>query len=148
MIALNYINMCYEGFSDYAHNTSYFEEKVHCHDRPFYEFSYEEAKKELHERLKDYDVTSENFWQTDEEYQEEIIDEILKDFDSDTGVGSKGYAILSEIDRDCWEYIDNIGKVKTGILELYMLAFELAQEQLNSKKEGAGENDRTRKDVN
>lgn len=148
LTATNYNNMRYEHFSDFVHNTSYFEEKVDCHDRSFYEFEYEEAKKELYERLKDYDITSENGWNTDEEYREEIIDEILEDFDSSTGLGSKAYDILSEIDGDCWEYIGNIGKVKTGILELYMLAFELAQEQLDSRKEGAGENDRTRKGVN
>ena len=62
-----------------------------------------------------------------------LIDEILDDLKSRTGLGSKAYEILSEIDGDCWEYISNIGKVETGILDLYMLAFELAQEQLASK---------------
>ena len=73
-------------------------------------------------------------WQTDEEYREEKIEEILEDLNTDTGLGSKAYDILSEIDGDCWEYIGKIGRVDTGILELYMLAFELAQEQLKEQQ--------------
>lgn len=133
LVATNYKNMCYEGFADFVHNTSYFEEKVDCHNRPFYEYDYDKAKQELQERFEDYEVTSEYDWETDEEYREEKIEEILDDLNSSTGLGSKAYEILSEIDGDCWEYISNIGKVETGILDLYMLAFELAQEQLASK---------------
>lgn len=132
LVATNYNNMCYEYFSDFVHNTGYFEGKIDCNDREIYEYDYDKAKQELQERFEDYEVTSEYDWQTDEEYREEKIEEILEDLSSDTGLGSKAYDILSEIDGDCWEYIGDIGKVKTGILELYMLAFELAQEQLRS----------------
>jgi len=133
LVATNHNNMCYEDFSDFVHNTGYFERKIDCHDRPLYEYDYDKAKQELQERFEDYGVTSEYDWQTDEEYREEIIEEILEDLDSDKGLGSKAYDILSEIDADCFEYIGNIGKEKTGILELYMLAFELAQEQLKTQ---------------
>ena len=133
LVATNYKNMCYEGFTDFVHDTGYFEGKVDCHNRPFYEYDYDKAKQELQERFEDYEVTSEYDWKTDEEYREEKIEEILDDLNSNTGLGSKAYEILSEIDGDCWEYISNIGKVETGILDLYMLAFELAQEQLASK---------------
>lgn len=133
LIATNYNNMCYEDFSDFVHNTGYFEGKIDCHDRPLYEYDYDKAKQELQERFEDYGVTSEYDFETDEEYREEIIEEILEDLDTDKGLGSKAYDILSEIDGDCWEYIHNIGKVETGILELYMLAFELAQEQLKTQ---------------
>lgn len=130
LIASNYNNMCYEDFSDFVHNTGYFESKIKCHNRPLYEYDYDKAKQELQERFEDYGVSSEYDFETDEEYREEIIEEILEDLDTDKGLGSKAYDILSEIDGDCFEWIGNVGKEKTGILELYMLAFELAQEQL------------------
>ena len=133
LIATNYNNMCYEQFSDFVHDTEYFEGKVNCHNREFYEYDYDKAKQELQERFEDYAVTSEYDWQTDEEYREEKIDEILEDLNTYTGLGSKAYDILSEIDGDCFEYIGHIGEVKTGILELYMLAFELAQQQLKEQ---------------
>ena len=133
LVATNYNNMCYEHFSDFVHNTGYFQQKIDCHDREIYEYDYDKAKQELQERFEDYGVTSEYDFETDEEYREEIIEEILEDLDSDKGLGSKAYDILSEIDGDCFEWIGNIGKEKTGILELYMLAFELAQEQLKTQ---------------
>ena len=133
LVATNYNNMCYEDFSDFVHNTGYFKGKIDCHDREIYEYDYDKAKQELQERFEDYEVTSEYDWQTDEEYREEKIEEILEDLNTATGLGSKAYDILSEIDGDCWEYIGDIGRVDTGILELYMLAFELAQEQLKEQ---------------
>ena len=134
LIASNYKNMCYEDFSDFVHNTGYFEGKVNCHNRPFYKYDYDKAKQELQERFEDYGITSEYDFKTDEEYREEKIEEILEDLNPDSGLGSEAYGILHEIDGDCWEYIGDIGKKETGILELYMLAFELAQEQLNLQK--------------
>lgn len=133
LVATNYNNMCYEDFSDFVHNTGYFECKIDCHDREIYEYDYDKAANELRELFEDLEVTSEYDWQSDEEYREEKIDEILEDLSTDTGLGSKAYDILSEIDGDCFEYIGNIGKVRTGILELYMLAFELAQDQLKAQ---------------
>lgn len=108
LIATNYRNMCYRDFADdFVHNTEYFMAKVNCHNRPFYEYDYEKAKEDLNKRFKDFD------WRT--------------------GLGSKAYDILSEIDEDCFEWIDLIGREETDILEIYMLAFELAQEQLTSQ---------------
>lgn len=133
LVATNYNNMCYEHFSDFVHNTGYFQQKIDCHDREIYEYDYDKAIQELQKLFEDYEVTSEYDWQTDEEYREDKIEKILEDLSSDTGLGSKAYDILSEIDADCWEYIGDIGKVETGILGLYMLAFELAQEQLKTQ---------------
>ncbi len=39
---------------------------------------------------------------------------------------------LEEINPDAWEFAGDIGKTETGILDLYMLAFRLAQEQLQN----------------
>lgn len=133
LVATNYNNMCYEDFSVFVHNTGYFESKIDCHDRPFYRYDYNKAKQDLQKLFKDYDVTSEYDFQTDEEYREELIDVILYDLDPQNGLGSRAYDELSKIDADCFEYIGNIGKEKTDILELYMLAFELAQEQLKNQ---------------
>ena len=130
LIACNYNNMCYEKFSDFVHNPGYFSEKVYCHNRAFYEYDYDKAKEELKKRFDEIDLSPEYDWQTDEEYREDKICEILEDFSQERGLGSKAYSILNEIDHDCWSYAEDIGKEETGILELYMLAFELAIKQL------------------
>lgn len=136
LIATNYRNMCYRDFADdFMHNTEYFMAKVNCHNRPFYEYDYEKAKEDLNKRFEDYDFILKFDFETEEELKEEKIDEILKDFDWRTGLGSKAYDILSEIDEDCFEWIDLIGREETDILEIYMLAFELAQEQLKKQSE-------------
>ena len=87
------------------------------------------AIKELNERLEDVEFDS-FLDETQEELREEKIQEIMEDFDSRRGLGSKAYKLLSEYDSDCFEYFDGIGKQDTEILELYMLAFELATKQL------------------
>lgn len=130
LIATNYNNMCYEKFSDFVYDTGYFESKIDCHSTAIYYYDYDKAKADLQERLADYDFTPEYDFETEEELREETIDRVLEDLSDKTGLGSKAYDILSEIDSDCFEWIEDIGKEETGILELYMLAFELAQEQL------------------
>lgn len=137
LIAWNYNNMCYEEFSDFVYNTGYFEGKIQCHNRNIYEYDYDKAKEDLKKALEEREIKVEAYsWQTEEEALEEKIEEVLEDLDNSNGLGSRGYDILSELDPDCWEYIDGIGKMETGILELYMLAFELAQEQLKEKDKG------------
>ena len=136
LIATNYRNMCYRDFADnFMHNTEYFMAKVNCHNRPFYEYDYEKAKEDLNKRFEDYDFILKFDFETEEELKEEKIDEILKDFDWRTGLGSKAYDIFSEIDEDCFEWSDLIGREETDIIEIYMLAFELAQEQLKKQSE-------------
>lgn len=130
LTASNYNNMCYEQFEDFVHSPGYFESKVVCHSRDFYEYDFNKAKEELEKRFEDYEIESPYEWKSDEKYREEKIEEILDDFYERTGLGSKAYEILSEIDPDCFEYITHIGEEKTEIIELYLLAFELAQEQL------------------
>lgn len=50
--------------------------------------------------------------------------------EEERGIGHYGYEKLSEIDPDIFEVIEDFGKRSTGILDLYMLAFKLAKEQL------------------
>ena len=135
LIATNYNNMTWDGFSDFVHNTGYFEGKINTHSRPLYSYDYELAKKELEERLENYDFTPEYDFETEDELREEKIEDILEDFSYEDGISQRGYEVLNEIDADCWEYVEHIGRERTGILELYMLAFELAKEQLQSKKQ-------------
>ncbi len=130
LIATNYNNMTLEGFSDFVHSTGYFEQKIDSHDRPLYVYDYDLARKELIERLADYDFTPEYDFETEDKLREEKIDEILENFSDRDGISERGYDALSEIDADCFEYVSYIGRERTGILELYMLAFELAYAQI------------------
>lgn len=129
LIAYNFTNMRYETFGDFVNDTGYFESKICCHNRPIYCYDREKAKSEVIEIIKDYDFI------LDEDEIEDKVDEILADFDDIRGISHEGYQILEEIDSNCWEYASNLGKENTGIIELYMLAFKLAQEQLKGEKE-------------
>ena len=137
LIAFNPTNMRYEKFGDFVNNTGYFEEKICCHERPIYEYDYESAKNELISKANEYG------WVTDEEIDQEehdteieqLIYEVLEDFNDRTGISQKGVEALSKYDSDCYEYAYDLGKEPTGILELYMLAFKLAQKQLKGGAE-------------
>ena len=130
LIATNFNNMCYEEFNDFVHNTGYFEGKIDCNSRPIYEYDYDKTRQDLEEHLKDYEISKYEL-EKEEEAKQDKIDEIMNDFVNDrVGLGGIAYSLLSEIDSYCFDYFDDLGKQSTGILDLYMLAFELAQEQL------------------
>lgn len=120
LIATNYNNMTYEGFSDFVHNPGYFSGKINCMDRDRYSYDQDHAAEELRERFFEYGYDI-----------EDKIDLILEDYSDRDGIGPEGYRVLSEIDCDCFEYAGSIGREETGIIELYLLAFELAQKKLN-----------------
>ena len=140
LIAYNFTNMRYETFGDFVNNTGYFEEKICCHERSIYFYDYESAKTELIRNANEYGwVTDEEINQ--EEHDEEIeqlIYEVLEDFNDRTGISQKGVEALSKYDSDCYEYAYDLGKEPTGILDLYMLAFKLAQEDLETRIGGEG----------
>lgn len=141
LIASNYDNMTYEKFSDYVNNTSYFEEKIDCHNTAIYVYDEDKARAELMQgAIDDGDWLIESdrysYEDDDEKRLEYIIDDILEEFSNTTGISSSGYDALSEINPDAWEFAYDIGKTETGILDLYMLAFKLAQEQLQNKNTG------------
>lgn len=136
LIAFNINNMRYATFGDFVHNPGYFKQKICCMSRDMYEYDIDKARKDLIEELDWYDWSEENkysSWSLEERRDYEI-DCILEDFCSRTGLGSKAYDKLSEIDPDCWEWISYIGREDTGIIELYLYAFELAQKQLAESK--------------
>lgn len=125
LTAVNYNNMVYENFSDFVNSIGYFKEKITSHSRPLYYYDEDSARQELKEKFEDY------FYEAD---LDDKIDEILEDFSDENGISQDGYNILSEMDYDAWEYAGDIGKKNTDILYVYMLAFKLAKEQLNSKE--------------
>lgn len=137
LIATNYNNMTYEKFSDFVNDVGYFEQKIDCHNRPIYTYNEELAREELLEMAKKNDwlflSDKYSFEDDEEERLSDIIDDILHDFDSDWGIGSKGYDKLSDLEDDAFEFAYDLGKKETGILELYMLAFKLAKEQIDSQ---------------
>lgn len=141
LIATNYNNMTFEKFSDFVNNTGYFEQKINCHSRYLYCYDEELARKQLKERIKEYDLIYEvkeaqSYWgSNDEEAIEDFLDDVFERYSDSTGMDSTGYDKLSEIDSDVFEWAYELGKKETGILELYMLAFKLAMEQINKTAE-------------
>lgn len=128
LIAYNFQNMRYETFGDFVHNTGYFEEKILCHNRPIHCYDREKAKSELIAIIKEYDLI------IDKDEMEDKVSEILADFDEKSGISYEGHRILEEIAPDCWEYTYDLGIEDTGILDLYILAFKLAQEDLKRQE--------------
>ena len=132
LIAVNYNNMTWEGFSSFVHNAEYFEEKVKCCNRPLYRYDEDLAREMLDDHLAgicsfhDQDLF-------------ESIDEIMDDFDGRTGIGSAGRRVVADLDPDYWEWIGDVGKERTGILELYLLAFRLAKAQFQDGKDQTDE---------
>ena len=138
LIATNYSNMTYEKFSDFVNDIGYFEGKIDCHSRKIYLYNEEDAKEDLKDIIEEYallDVILEDdefIWKSDEEKLEEFYNDVLEDFSQENGIGSKGYDALSKYIDDVWEFARDIGKRETGILDLYMLAFKMAKEQIDN----------------
>lgn len=139
LTATNYRNMSYDHFGpDFCKNPCYFEEKIDCHERPLYTYDEDKARKDIKEMLGEYELSlpdryyfgTENFIEAFEDF----IDEVLEDFDDDKGISQEGYRVLSEVDDNAWEYASKIGRERTGIIELYLLAFTLAQEDLKRQE--------------
>ena len=139
LIATNYNNMTYEKFSDFVNDVGYFEGKINCHNRKIYVYDEEDAKNDIKERLEEYDCLDNVLehdryeWENDEDKLEEFYEDVLEDFSQNNGIGSKGYDARSEYFDNAGEFASNIGKRETGILDLYLLAFKLAQEQLKRR---------------
>ena len=132
LIASNYKNMVFELFErDFTDNTGYFNEKIDCMNRHRYYYDEEQAEKDIREFFEEHDYLYE-FEEKDIDVDELVYD-ILEDFTDNRGIGDKGYAVLDEYIYDAWEYVRDFGKISTGILDLYMLAFKLAMKQLREK---------------
>lgn len=139
LTATNFKNMNYRDFGfDFSKNPYYFEEKIDCHERPIYEYDEDKARKDIKEYLEGYeDILPTRYYighDDDAEAFEEFIDDVLEDFNDDKGISQEGYRVLSEVDSDAWEYAAKIGQERTEIIELYLLAFRLAQEDLERQE--------------
>ena len=116
LIASNYNNMTFKGFSDFVNNVGYFEGKIDCHNRRIYIYDSKEAKKDLKELLEEWDMVDEILqhdrfdFETDEDKLEEFYEAVLEDFSDDIGIGSKGYDALSEHFCDAWGFADRYRK--------------------------------------
>ena len=127
-------------FSDFVSYIRYFEGKINCHNRRICTYDEYDAKQDIKEKLEEYgclDSVLEHDrydWESDEDKLEEFYGDVLEDFSMDTGIGSKGYDALSAYMDDVWEFASDIGKRETGILDLYMIAFKLAKEQLENNQ--------------
>ena len=128
LIATNYNNMTFKGFSDFLWNMDYFKEKINCHSRNIYKYNEELAEKQLLERITEYEwIDNTDLY----DCSEDLISDVLDNFSSATGICASGIDILYDFDDDVSEWAYDLGKEDTGILELYMLAFELAMKQIS-----------------
>lgn len=136
LTATNFKNMTFEKFNDFVNNVGYFTSKIDCLSRDIFYYDECKARNDLKELIEEYDV-EENFMfdRFDFETLDDVIDDILIDFDEEHGIGNKGYEELSKVFDDAWEFVSNIGKEETGIIDLYMLAFKLAINKLQEEKE-------------
>lgn len=141
LIASNYCNMTFNHFTDFVNNIGYFVEKIDCHSRPISYYDKEVAREELKEHIEEYglldyyDRYSYDLYDGEEEKLEYALEDILSDFSEDTGISSDGYEALKELDNEAYEWAYDLGKKGTGILDLYMLAFKLAMEQLKERSD-------------
>lgn len=129
LIATNFYNMTYEKFCDFMNNPGYFEEKIDCMSRDAYVYDEDDARKTLRGIIDDHYLIE----TIEYEYSDvdDYLDEVLEYFDDRNGLSDKGISMLMEQGIE-YEDIANIGKQRTGIIELYLLAFKLAYEQLKS----------------
>lgn len=138
LIATNYNNMRFDKFGDFVNNVGYFESKVNCHSRAIEMYDEDLAKQQLKARIKEDELlsyTTKYDWCDDEDERiEEIMGDVFDDFSDRTGIGSKGYDALCDLDCDAFEWGSELGKKDTGILDLYMLAFKLAMEQIEAQR--------------
>ena len=135
LIASNYNNMTYDKFSDFVDNAGYFEEKIDCMSRSVYFYDTDKAITDLKNLIEEYQIADELMENTFHDSIERVIDEVLENFDISRGVSEKGYEIMDKCICDFWEEARYIGRERTGIIELYLLAFKLATQQLKENSQ-------------
>lgn len=134
LIASNYNNMTYDKFSDFVDNAGYFEGKIDCMSRRVYFYDTDKAITDLKNLIEEYQIADELMGNTFNDSIEQVIDEVLENFDINRGISEKGYEIMDKCICDFWEEARYIGRERTGIIELYLLAFKLATQQLKQSQ--------------
>lgn len=134
LIASNYHNMCFDEFSDFLRDTGYFEGKIDCMSREIYYYDDDKAREDLLKLVEELKIEKWEF--EDEEYTDlnEWISYVLESFSDINGIEEKGFEAFAKVIPDAFNEVSEIGKEKSGILELYMLAFELAMEQIKQEE--------------
>ena len=132
LIATNYKNMCFEKFTDFLEDPGYFAGKIDCMNRSQYVYEDEKARQELLERIEREEI-EDQIMSSGYDSVDEYIDDVMWDFE-DTGIGSEGREKIDNVFTDSFEWVGDIGKESTGIIELYLLAFELAMKDLRSRR--------------
>ncbi|WP_129736761.1 hypothetical protein [Massilimicrobiota timonensis] len=118
LIASNNPGLTFERFmQDYCNDVQYFESKVKCCSRPIYSYNKDDAKEDIIDML------------SQESMDEGLIEDVLVDYSSQSGLSIEGIELLQNLLHDDSDY-HKIGKRSTGILDIYLLAFKLAMEQL------------------
>lgn len=124
-----------ENFKNHR-DIDYFQEKILCHSRAFFVYDQEQAEEDITKYIEEHNLYDDilsngyDFLCDKTEVIEAFLTDVLWDFTLETGIGSNGYDKFSEIGGDICDIISDFGKRETGILDLYMLAFKLAKEQL------------------
>ena len=134
LIASNYSNMTYDKFSDFVNNAGYFEEKINCMSRSVYFYDRDKAVTDLKELIEEHSIADELIEITYNSNLEYAIDDVLENFDDKRGISEKGYEIMDKCICDFWEESKYIGRDRTGIIEVYLLAFKLATQQLKQSQ--------------
>ena len=134
LIASNYSNMTYDKFSDFVNNAGYFEEKIDCMSRSVYFYDRDKAVIDLKKLIEEHLIADELMEITYNRELEYAIDDVLENFDENRGISEKGYEIMDKCICDFWEEARYIGRDRTGIIEVYLLAFKLATQQLKQSQ--------------
>ena len=135
LIASNYNNMTYDKFSDFVNNAGYFEEKIDCMSRSVYFYDRDKAVADLKKLIEEHLIADELMEITYNRELEYAIDDVLENFDENRGISEKGYEIMDKCICDFWEEARYIGRDRTGIIEVYLLAFKLATQQLKENSQ-------------
>ncbi len=132
LTATNYNNMCFAEFADFLGNPEYFSEKIDCMSRRQYVYEDEKARQELLERIEREEI-EDQIMSSGYDSVDEFIDDVMWDFE-DTGIGYGGIEKIDNVFRDSFEWVGDLGKESTGIIELYLMAFDLAMKNLKSRR--------------
>lgn len=137
LIAINYYNMTYDDFiENYVNDSYYFEEKIKCMNRGIYFYDIEKAKEDILNLFKEEfksDCEFEFLKQLGYFDVQEAIDDLLIDFEVDKGLTQSAIRELQEwLHCDYCDIPQDIGQIRTNVLDVYLLAFQLAYDQINA----------------
>ncbi len=142
LTASNATNMTFEKFGQFVRDPGYFESKIECAERALEMYDYDEAYKKvlslvLHVDDSDFiqAVIDDEAQDVDEEIKETAseIDYMLSNhFTEQAGLDLQARDLLNEEYGVSRDDLYDAGRMSTGIIDLYLLAFELAAKQLDN----------------